>query len=319
MAVLGRWWISGSLLACLLVSAGAPRCPGQPGEVALAVATPNAGSPDGEVPDAPEPQQETPPALLPAGPCDLQNVAATMAATAALRASTVAEAEGAPVAAAPRIVGLTLCVPHMSMINWYARFLNGPQVKRLTPREKAHLAASNLIDPFNILTIAGEGAIAVAANPHSPEGPGMHGYANYLGVSFTEDITGEFFGTFLIPSLTHQDPHYHRMPDATIVRRAIHCIAQVGWTEGDNGRGMVNYADLVGFAADEGINNAYVPGLDTDASATATRYVLDLATAPIDNFITEFLPDLASHIHVRIVLVQRIINQAARTETMASQ
>ena len=36
--------------------------------------------------------------------------------------------------------------------------------------------------------------------------------------------------------------------------------------------------------------------------------------APIDNFITEFLPDVARHIHVRIVLVQRIINQVAKTE-----
>jgi hypothetical protein len=33
--------------------------------------------------------------------------------------------------------------------------------------------------------------------------------------------------------------------------------------------------------------------------------------APVDNFITEFLPDIASHIHVRVVLVQRIINQVA--------
>ena len=40
---------------------------------------------------------------------------------------------------------------------------------------------------------------------------------------------------------------------------------------------------------------------------------LDLATAPIENFITEFLPDIASRIHVRIVLVQQIINQVART------
>ena len=41
-------------------------------------------------------------------------------------------------------------------------------------------------------------------------------------------------------------------------------------------------------------------------------------TAPIDNFITEFLPDIARHLHVRIVLVQRIINQVARTEPTAS-
>ncbi len=131
-------------------------------------------------------------------------------------------------------------------------------------------------------------------------------------------MVGEFFGTFLIPSIAHQDPHYHRMPNASIKRRVIHCITQIAWTEGDNGRSMINYADLVGYAADESINNLFVPGLQTTFPATAARYELDLGTAPIDNFITEFLPDIASHLHVRIVLVQRIINQVARTEPTAS-
>ena len=71
-----------------------------------------------------------------------------------------------------------------------------------------------------------------------------------VGVSYTEDMTGEFFGTFLIPSIVHQDPHYHRMPHASIPRRILHAAAQVFWTQGDNGKGMLNYADLVGFPID---------------------------------------------------------------------
>lgn len=31
-------------------------------------------------------------------------------------------------------------------------------------------------------------------------------------------------------------------------------------------------------------------------------------TRPIDNVVTEFLPDLAKHIKIRIVLIQRIVN-----------
>ena len=56
-----------------------------------------------------------------------------------------------------------------------------------------------------------------------------------MGVSYTQDITGEFFGTFLIPSIVHQDPHYHRMPDASMKRRIAHALYQVVWTQGDNG------------------------------------------------------------------------------------
>jgi hypothetical protein len=270
-----------------------------------------------KAPDAPKPQAaaRTP---LPVGPCDLRNAAASMAATAAFRANAVAENDTAVIQESPRIIGVTLCVPHLALINWYARFLNGPQVKPLTPLEKAHLAGRNVVDPSNLLTIAGEGALAVASNPHSPDGPGMHGYANYLGVSLTQDMVGEFFGTFLIPAVTREDPHYHRMPGVSIKRRVLHAIDQVVWTQGDNGRNMVNYADVVGFAGDEAVNNLFVPDEETNLPATAARYGLDLATAPIDNFITEFLPDIASHIHVRIVLVQRIINQVARPDMEAS-
>lgn len=172
----------------------------------------------------------------------------------------------------------------------------------------------NLLDPFNAVTILGQSGIAVASDSHSPYGPGMPGFARNVGVSFTQDMTGEFFGTFLIPSIVHQDPHYHRMPHASIPRRFGHAILQVVWTQGDNGRGMLNYSSLFGGAIENEISNLYVPGISTNAPGTASRYAIGLATAPVDNFITEFLPDVARHIHVRVVLVQRIINQVAKTE-----
>ncbi len=154
----------------------------------------------------------------------------------------------------------------MPLINFYQRFMNGPEVKPLTPKEKARLAARNVLDPFNAVTILGNAAITIGYNSHSVYGPGMHGFAQLVGVSYSEDMTGEFFGTFLIPSIVHQDPHYHRMPHATIKRRILHAIVQVGWTQGDNGKGMPNYANILGFPIDAEIANLYVPG-ERDQSA----------------------------------------------------
>lgn len=206
------------------------------------------------------------------------------------------------------------CTPRR--LNWYQRFANGP--KGLTPRDKAWLATRNLFDPFNLITIGGEGAISVAADSHNPYGPGMHGYGLYVGSSFAQDMTGEFFGTFAIPSIAHQDPHYHRMEGAPIPRRVTHALVQIFWTESDSGRGMPNYANLVGFPIEDEIANLYVPGRQTDSAATAERFGIALATAPIGNFVNEFLPDVASHIHVQIVVIQRIINRVAGSATLNS-
>jgi len=193
------------------------------------------------------------------------------------------------------------------------RFTNGPQVKPMTPSEKRWIATRNVVDPFNAITILGSSAIAVGANAHSQYGPGMTGFGRYVGVSYSQDATLEFFSTFLIPSIVHQDPHYHRMPNASIPRRIRHSIDQVFWTLGDNGKGMVNYADIVGFAIENEIGNLYVPGQQTDLPASAERYGISLGTAPIENFLTEFMPDVARRLHMRVVLFQWIINQVGKT------
>jgi len=122
----------------------------------------------------------------------------------------------------------------------------------------------------------------------------------------------------MIPSLTHQDPHYHRMPKATIQRRLLHVAEQVVWTQGDNGRPMPNYGYIVGAAVSDEVNNLYVPGRKTNLPASAERYGIGLATAPLDNLVSEFLPDVARHVHVQIVVIQRLINRVAASGTSSS-
>jgi hypothetical protein len=207
--------------------------------------------------------------------------------------------------------------PH-SIIDPFARFVSEPGAAPLTRKHKAALALNNVIDPFNAVTILATAAISVGADAHSPYGPGMKGFAKNVGVAYTQDISGQFFDTFLIPSLVHQDPRYFRKPHAPIPRRVLNAIAQDYWSRSDSGKGMPNYSTFLGFAINAEIMNLYVPGIQTDLNSTAQRYVIGLASAPIDSFITEFLPDVASKIHVRIVLVQRIINQVARTEPVGT-
>jgi hypothetical protein len=234
-----------------------------------------------------------------------------MAATGGLRAvsvlgmgETARDAGAAPVES-------TVCLARAPLFNWYARFVTGPAVVRFSPEQKLRLALDNLINPFNLATIFGEAGIEIAANSQTLYGPGFPGWGRLSGVNFTQDMTDQFFGTFLVPAITHTDPHYHRRPDLSIPRRAFHCVIQIAWQRADNGRNTINYSQLVAPIIDMSFSNLYVPGQQTNFSADAERYGVGLATAPIDNFITEFVPSIASHIHTHVVLVQRIINQVA--------
>lgn len=268
------------------------------------------------LPDAPGAHRFSARVALPlAGPCQVRNIGGNIAAIGTAEALYHAGFGDADAHLTNLPFRMSVpCPLYIPIVNWYARFINGPQVKALTPKEKAWLAVRNVGDPFNAVTILGTSGISIASDSHSPYGPGFPGFGKSVGVAYTQDMTGEFFGTFLIPSIVHQDPHYHRMPNASIARRIFHCASQVFWTQGDSGRGMINYADLVGFAVDDEIGNLYIPGRATNLPSSAARYGIGLALTPTDNLITEFVPDLASHIHLRVIFIQRIINQVAKTD-----
>ncbi len=199
-----------------------------------------------------------------------------------------------------------LCVPPEDP---FKIFLNEKPRAPLTPMQKGKLALRGLRDPFNALTIVGNAAYTIGSNPHTAYGPGLKGFGKDVGYSYLQDATGTFFGAFAIPSLTHEDPRYYRMPHANIPRRVLHAVARTVIAESDAGHTMPNYATLLTNPICAEISNLYVPGVATNAPSTTKRIMLGYATDPIGNIITEFLPDVASHIHIQILFVQRILNQ----------
>jgi hypothetical protein len=273
--------------------------------------------PELSLPDTPRPQTLAGTATPTTRPCPAGRNTGVAAATfgATVNAGDAPQAVGTPTAGLQTASSPSAACPPQPAINWYTRFINGPQSMTLTPHEKAWLAARNVVDPFNGLTILASSAVAVGSNAHSPYGPGMPGFARNVGVSYSLDITGEFFGVFLIPSIVHQDPRYHRLPKASIPHRVGHAMLQILWTQGDNGQGMVNYANVVGFGIEDELANIYVPGQQPNLRASAARYANGLAFAPIGNFVSEFWPDLASHIHVRVVIIQWMINHEGKSGT----
>ena len=202
--------------------------------------------------------------------------------------------------------------------NPYKRFLNTPAVVPLTPRQKARLAFRNLTNPFNLITIVGTSGYTIGTDAHTAYGPAWPGFGKDVGYSYLQDATGEFFGTFLIPSLTREDPHYHRWPKRSIPRRILHAIDQTFMAENDHGKPIPNYAAVLTNPITAEISNLYVPGIADDAPSTARRIMLGYATEPEDNLITEFLPSIASHIHVHVIFVQRILNRVSATDTASA-
>jgi hypothetical protein len=156
--------------------------------------------------------------------------------------------------------------------------VNTGYVKPLTSPQKGFLAVRAVIDPFNLLTIATFSGISVAADPHSVYGPGFGGWGRLAGYSLGEDIQGEFTGVYVIPSLVHEDPRYHRMPKASVRRRIAHALIHTLVSQHDDGSLMPNYATLINVPLSAEISNLYVPSIGTNAPDTAKRVLVGYST-----------------------------------------
>jgi hypothetical protein len=201
--------------------------------------------------------------------------------------------------------------PCTELIYPYQRFLTSNIVIPMTWQQKGYLALHDLADPVNFGTILGISAITVGADSHSAYGPGLKGFGKSVGVSYLQDATGQFFGAFAIPVIAHQDPRYFRMPHARFTKRLVYSISRTVVSRSDSGKSMPNYATLLTYPISAELSNLYVPGIHPDGPSTVARIFTGYALDPINGLINEFLPDVASHVHVRIIIVQRILNNVA--------
>ena len=207
--------------------------------------------------------------------------------------------------------------PCTELIYPYQRFLTSNIVIPMTWQQKGYLALHDLTDPANFATILGISAITVGADSHSAYGPGLGGFGKSVGVSLLQDATGQFFGAFAIPVIVHQDPRYFRMPHAPFAKRVVYSISRTVVSRSDSGKSMPNYATLLNYPFGAEIDNLYVPGIHPDGASTVARIFTGYALDPANNLINEFLPDVASHVHVRIIFVQRILNNVAASNAAA--
>jgi hypothetical protein len=198
--------------------------------------------------------------------------------------------------------------PCTELIHPYQRFLGTDVIIPLTWQQKGLTALHDLTDPANFGTILGISAITIGTDSHSAYGPGFKGFGKTVGVSLAQDATGQFFGAFVVPVIAHQDPRYFRMPHATIPRRVIYSISRTFISRHDDGTPMPNYAALLNYPIGAEIANLYVPGINGNGASTVDRILTGIATDPANNLLNEFLPDVASRVHIRIIFVQQILN-----------
>jgi hypothetical protein len=161
---------------------------------------------------------------------------------------------------------------------------------RISTGQKFKLFVDNSISLHALAESSLGAAISQAADSPHGYGQGGDGYAKRFGASMAGGASSNFFGTFLLASVLHQDPRFFPERDPTFGRSVKYSVRRLFVTRDDEGRDVANWSGLVGPLLSEGLANAYWPEQDRTAGQTFQRYGIDLAVRLGGNMFREYWP-----------------------------
>jgi hypothetical protein len=162
----------------------------------------------------------------------------------------------------------------------------------LDSRQKLELAVDETVAPSTFLASAFTAGIGQARDSFSSYGQGWAGYGKRMGSSIASKASGQLFGTFLLPSLLHQDPRYFVKLWGTPGNRILYALERVVVTRTDDGRETANISELLGGLMAEGLANSYLPDNERTAGKTFTRFGVRIGFSALDNVVKEYWPTI---------------------------
>lgn len=162
----------------------------------------------------------------------------------------------------------------------------------LAPHEKFHSFLHHMVSPYTFLGAAYDATWAQAWGDPSDYGGGMEGWGKRLGAAAAGSEARSFFGTFLFPTLFHQDPRYFPMSQGPVFKRSLHGVKRVFVTRNDEGREVFNSSGMLALAFTESLSLAWMPENERSAGKLGIRFLGAMQGDAVSYLLREFTPDL---------------------------
>jgi hypothetical protein len=167
-------------------------------------------------------------------------------------------------------------------------------------KTNAHLAFKQSTDysafVFSLLT----STIAYAQDSHPSLDTWNGGNAPYWAYTWrglVDKTDGVAQGTFLFPSLLHEDVRYYAMGRGPIWKRTLHAAESVVVARTYSGRSIPNVAGIMGQIGTQAASTTYYPPGSEDFGVLATKFTYACLRQAGLTVMREFSPDVAAHLH----------------------
>jgi hypothetical protein len=144
-------------------------------------------------------------------------------------------------------------------------------LKPLSPTQKFKLFADETIAPSTLISASATAGYRLAENTYPGYGQEWGGYGKRFGAAMANSASTNFLGTFLVPSLLHQDPRYFISLRPSFRKKMTYALTRQVVTRTDAGRATFNWSRVIGVIGAEAIANAYLPIEERTAGKTFER------------------------------------------------
>jgi hypothetical protein len=168
----------------------------------------------------------------------------------------------------------------------------------LTSKQKFQLAVDETIAPSRFISSALTAGISQARDSLPDYGQGWAGYGKRYGSSVASNASSHFFGTGLLPSVTHEDPRYFVKLFGSPKSRILYAMTRVLITRTDDGRPTFNWSNVMGGLMAESLAVSYLPDSERTAGKTFSRFGVRLGFSALDNVVKEYWPTIFKSLRI---------------------
>ncbi|MGI9103779.1 MAG: hypothetical protein ACR2IF_15170 [Terriglobales bacterium] len=180
--------------------------------------------------------------------------------------------------------------PHVQ--SWWLVSSERAPYRPLTKREKFQSFVHHAYSPYTFVGAAYDATYAQMVGDPYDYGGGTQGWGKRFGAAVAGTEARSFFGTFLFPSLLHQDPRYFALYHGSVKQRALHALKRVVMVRADDGRETFNSSGLLGIAFTESLSIAWAPEGQRSAHTTGMRMLGAMQGDAAGYILREFTPDI---------------------------
>jgi len=171
----------------------------------------------------------------------------------------------------------------------------------LSAGEKFKLFLTKSISPPQLLSALATAGITQALDSPPGWGQGGDAFAERFGSSMAVGASSNFFGTFILASILHEDPRYFPLQEGRFGKRVVYALRRTVITRRDRGGETFDWSGTMAPLGAVALANAYLPDSERTVGKTFERYGIRIGFGAANNVLKEFWPTIFKELRINKV------------------